>query len=142
MSHTLSALRRGLDIHPWGDNELMVILIRKVEARKSLQFVANTLSLLLPLLPIVTLAHQERIWQSMSNWRTLCQLSKFGHRRQANCSYHPSKLPRLRPQCRQYSSVHASELSFGQPLHETHPHLLKAGERRVLKSPSMKSLHS
>ncbi|KAL1801750.1 hypothetical protein ACET3X_002092 [Alternaria dauci] len=26
------------------------------------------------------------------------------------------------------AAVHASELRFGQPLHETHPHLLKAGE--------------
>jgi len=28
----------------------------------------------------------------------------------------------------QSSAVHASELRFGQPLHETHPHLLEAGE--------------
>ena len=42
----------------------------------------------------------------------------------------------LRPQrCRAYAtdsattrSVPAAELRFGQPLHETHPHLLKAGE--------------
>ncbi|MCJ1478419.1 hypothetical protein MMC13_007099 [Lambiella insularis] len=30
---------------------------------------------------------------------------------------------------RLYSSVSAAELQFGQPLHETHPHLLEAGER-------------
>ncbi|CAO2655583.1 Nn.00g043860.m01.CDS01 [Neocucurbitaria sp. VM-36] len=30
--------------------------------------------------------------------------------------------------CRGYASVPAAELRFGQPLHETHPHLLKAGE--------------
>lgn len=27
-----------------------------------------------------------------------------------------------------YASVHAAHLQFGQPVHETHPHLLKAGE--------------
>ena len=36
----------------------------------------------------------------------------------------------LRSQHRQYASVSAAELQFGQPLHETHPHLLKAGERK------------
>lgn len=29
------------------------------------------------------------------------------------------------------STVQAAELRFGQPLHETHPHLLKAGEGRT-----------
>ncbi|KAI4283706.1 MAG: hypothetical protein L6R35_005070 [Caloplaca aegaea] len=29
---------------------------------------------------------------------------------------------------RSYASVSAAELQFGQPLHETHPHLLKPGE--------------
>ena len=36
-------------------------------------------------------------------------------------------------QCRPYASttsVAAAELQFGQPLHETHPHLLKAGESK------------
>ncbi|KAL8940848.1 MAG: hypothetical protein Q9216_002600 [Gyalolechia sp. 2 TL-2023] len=40
-------------------------------------------------------------------------------------------LPRFRKgacQSRQYASVSAAELQFGQPLHETHPHLLKPGE--------------
>lgn len=32
---------------------------------------------------------------------------------------------------RHHSSVSAAELQFGQPLHETHPHLLKAGERKI-----------
>lgn len=32
---------------------------------------------------------------------------------------------------RHRSSVSAAELQFGQPLHETHPHLLKAGERKI-----------
>ncbi|KAL9067648.1 MAG: hypothetical protein Q9161_006730 [Pseudevernia consocians] len=35
----------------------------------------------------------------------------------------------LPAQLRRYASVSAAELLFGQPLHETHPHLLKAGER-------------
>jgi len=32
------------------------------------------------------------------------------------------------------TSVPAAQLSFGQPLHETHPHLLKAGEGATLHS--------
>ena len=32
---------------------------------------------------------------------------------------------------RSYSSVSAGELRFGQPVHETHPHLLEAGERKL-----------
>lgn len=31
---------------------------------------------------------------------------------------------------RRCSSISAADLQFGQPLHETHPHLLKAGERK------------
>lgn len=31
-----------------------------------------------------------------------------------------------------YVSAAASDLEFGQPLHETHPHLLKAGERKFV----------
>ena len=143
MSHTLPALRRGFDIHLVENSELMAILIRKAEARRNLQFVQTPSVFCNRTYPDCYLRNQSRIRQSMSNWRTLCQLPKFGHRRQVSCLSHlPSDFSRLRPQCRQYSSVHASELSFGQPLHETHPHLLKAGERKVLKSPSMKSLHS
>lgn len=33
-------------------------------------------------------------------------------------------------QSRPYASIAASELQFGQPVHETHPHLLNAGEGR------------
>lgn len=33
---------------------------------------------------------------------------------------------------RSYSSVSAGELRFGQPVHETHPHLLEAGERKLI----------
>ena len=38
-------------------------------------------------------------------------------------------------QNRSYASVSAAELQFGQPLHETHPHLLKAGERKYNTQP-------
>ncbi|KAH8601186.1 putative Xaa-Pro aminopeptidase [Bisporella sp. PMI_857] len=31
-------------------------------------------------------------------------------------------------QARNYASISAAELQFGQPVHETHPHLLRAGE--------------
>ena len=30
---------------------------------------------------------------------------------------------------RGFASVSAAELRFGQPVHETHPHILRAGER-------------
>lgn len=43
-------------------------------------------------------------------------------------SFRHSPFTRL-GQPRPYSSVSASELRFGQPLHETHPHILEAGER-------------
>lgn len=33
---------------------------------------------------------------------------------------------------RTYASIPAEELQFGQPVHETHPHLLRAGESRFL----------
>lgn len=33
---------------------------------------------------------------------------------------------------RSYASVSAGELRFGQPVNETHPHLLKAGERELV----------
>ncbi|KAH6690713.1 metallopeptidase family M24 [Plectosphaerella plurivora] len=37
-------------------------------------------------------------------------------------------VPRPRHATRTYATVSASELQFGQPVHETHPHILKAGE--------------
>ncbi|KAL8657358.1 MAG: hypothetical protein Q9226_002007 [Calogaya cf. arnoldii] len=41
----------------------------------------------------------------------------------------PSAIPRSGPlPSRSYASVFAAELQFGQPVHETHPHLLKPGE--------------
>lgn len=43
----------------------------------------------------------------------------------------------LRPQ-RSYSSVvSAANVQFGQPVHETHPHILKAGERKYILSLSL-----
>ena len=38
---------------------------------------------------------------------------------------------RLSAQLRRFASVSAAELKFGQPLPETHPHLLKPGERKL-----------
>ena len=36
---------------------------------------------------------------------------------------------------RSYASISAADLQFGQPVHETHPHLLRAGESTyILKS--------
>lgn len=46
----------------------------------------------------------------------------------------------LRPAARSLTSVPAAQLSFGQPLHETHPHLLKAGEGATLPSGSRRVL--
>ena len=37
---------------------------------------------------------------------------------------------------RPYASLSASNLQFGQPLHETHPHLLQTGEREIVLSAS------
>jgi hypothetical protein len=42
--------------------------------------------------------------------------------------------PQLTPR-RYHASVSAAELQFGQPLYETHPHLLKAGERKKSFTP-------
>ena len=42
---------------------------------------------------------------------------------------------------RSYASVSAAELQFGQPVHETHPHLLKAGERKWHSISVMHSLN-
>ena len=33
---------------------------------------------------------------------------------------------------RAYGSISAADLQFGQPVHETHPHLLKAGESKFI----------
>jgi intermediate cleaving peptidase 55 len=47
---------------------------------------------------------------------------------------HPlRRFPRCNPLPRSYAtSVAAAELKFGQPLHETHPHILSPGERQSL----------
>lgn len=55
--------------------------------------------------------------------------------RQLRHSCRPSLQSRqcLTPLRRAYAtSVAAAELKFGQPLHETHPHILSPGERRYL----------
>ena len=56
--------------------------------------------------------------------RAICQL----HSTRASVLLTPS--PRLSAfqQRRRYALVHAADLSFGQPVHETHPHILKSGE--------------
>lgn len=36
--------------------------------------------------------------------------------------------PKTLPTPRDYATVHAADLSFGQPVHETHPHILGPGE--------------
>ncbi|KAI5467704.1 peptidase M24, structural domain-containing protein [Mariannaea sp. PMI_226] len=38
------------------------------------------------------------------------------------------RLPRSSIQCRGYATVSAADLQFGQPVYETHPHILKPGE--------------
>lgn len=44
-----------------------------------------------------------------------------------------TNFPRVAPlQSLSYASVSAADLQFGQPVHETHPHLLKPGERMCL----------
>ncbi|KAK5444349.1 aminopeptidase [Exophiala xenobiotica] len=58
-------------------------------------------------------------------WRTLCYPNKvFG------ISTHPLLSRCSRQGFRSYSSltVNAADLAFGQPVHETHPHLLQPGE--------------
>lgn len=49
----------------------------------------------------------------------------------SSISRRPLNRRRIPAQLRSYASISAAELYFGQPLHETHPHLLKAGERKV-----------
>lgn len=44
---------------------------------------------------------------------------------------------------RSYASVPAAQLQFGQPVHETHPHILKPGEcKLLLPTPSLQSPES
>ena len=60
----------------------------------------------------------------------LCHLTKTRHNLQRACSA-PYRPATLHAHHRLLASVNAAELSFGQPVHETHPHLLQAGERTV-----------
>lgn len=51
-------------------------------------------------------------------------------------SFRPQPFPTIsRPRRAYASAVSAAELQFGQVLHETHPHLLKAGERTICLLP-------
>lgn len=64
--------------------------------------------------------HHDRSLRSGQALSTLC-------RPQSNAKCRP----RFSSICQTYSTastVHASDLSFGQPLHETHPHLVQPGE--------------
>lgn len=44
-------------------------------------------------------------------------------------SLNRASAPTSHPRC---ASTSAANLDFGQPIHETHPHLLKAGERKFV----------
>jgi hypothetical protein len=64
--------------------------------------------------------------------RALCRYTRY------LCSNHQAITPfrnsnisaSLSPIRLNSTIVHAADLRFGQPLHETHPHLLEAGEGR------------
>ncbi|KAI5856695.1 aminopeptidase-like protein [Durotheca rogersii] len=51
-------------------------------------------------------------------------LSSFSNPSRSRCVIHPH----ARPYQSHAKPIHASKLIFGQPVHETHPHLLKEGE--------------
>lgn len=55
-------------------------------------------------------------------------LSGAGYDAQRKCCGRTNLLRSPVVRTRQYASVSASTLQFGQPVYETHPHLLKAGE--------------
>ncbi len=64
-----------------------------------------------------------RRWQHAFNRRVLYPASAT----RPKVHHHPFRRRHLL-QSKSYASVSAANLQFGQPLHETHPHLLKAGE--------------
>ncbi|KJZ74648.1 hypothetical protein HIM_05998 [Hirsutella minnesotensis 3608] len=47
------------------------------------------------------------------------------------------RLPSLATTARRYASVPAASLRFGQPVYETHPHILKPGERKFSPPPCL-----
>ncbi|KAJ8062887.1 hypothetical protein OCU04_008138 [Sclerotinia nivalis] len=60
------------------------------------------------------------VWSSSSlSSRPQCRAQVLSAATSCRTTYQPKRL---------YNSIHASELQFGQPVHETHPHLLNAGE--------------
>lgn len=61
---------------------------------------------------------------SSSIWRSLLATN----RQRPAPWHHVTFLPSSHTAASCYTTVHAAELSFGQPLSETHPHLLKPGE--------------
>ena len=59
----------------------------------------------------------------------------------ANGSSPASSAPLARPSVRRLATVaEAADLQFGQPVHETHPHILEAGERASFPSSSFHEL--
>lgn len=57
-------------------------------------------------------------------------LSRARHHGTAGPQYGPHQsFPTATLQQRSYASISAAELKFGQPLHETHPHILSPSER-------------
>lgn len=48
--------------------------------------------------------------------------------------FSPRILCSARPNCRYASTIPAAKFKFGQPLHETHPHLLEQGEGELSSS--------
>lgn len=69
----------------------------------------------------------------MAACRSLVRQCVINLRSSRPLSHSLRQLPRCNPLSRSYAtSVAAAELRFGQPLHETHPHILSAGERLSL----------
>lgn len=59
----------------------------------------------------------------------LCSRALRNALRARQCINRPAwRLPDRRCARRTYASVSAADLQFGQPVHETHPHLVQAGE--------------
>lgn len=62
---------------------------------------------------------------SFRSSRPRCQAEVSSAATKCHTTYQPQ---------RAYASISASELQFGQPVHETHPHLLDAGEGTKMNS--------
>lgn len=71
----------------------------------------------------------------MAACRSLVRQCAVHMRSSRALSHSLRQLPRCNPLPRSYAtSVAAAELKFGQPLHETHPHILSPGERVSLSA--------